>query len=280
MISKIILLIFYGAFAAAANIPVVITEIAKLSKLSDQLTYPARVESKVNSLIFAESDGVITQILAPLGSRVRRGSKIAVVKHTDPIYQYAPMTLTSQVEGIVSQVAVTEGSTINKGALIASVTDPTKLKIIIEIAASDLASFKAGMQGNFEISGAQEKIPVKIKGFSPYIDPATGTADCDITLEQKDAIKIPPGSVGQVYFEINKREGFVFPENAVVYKGGETFVRTVESGVAKKIPVTLGRRERGKVEIIKGVKSGDQVIERASQFIGDGDKVTIDTSGG
>jgi HlyD family secretion protein len=280
MTIKILIFALWCAWACAATLPVVITEVAKLSKLSDQLTYPARVESKVNSLIFAESDGVVTEILAPLGSRVHRGSKIAVIKHTDPIYQYAPMTLTSQVEGVISQVAVTEGSTINKGALIASVTDPNKLKIIIEIAASDLASFKAGMEGSFEISGNQKKVPVKIKGYSPFIDPATGTAQCDLTLEQKDVLKIPPGSVGQVYFEINKRDGFVFPESAIVYRGGETFVRMVESGVAKKIPVTLGRRERGKVEIIKGIKDGDQVIERTSQFIGDGDKVQVDTSGG
>jgi multidrug efflux pump subunit AcrA (membrane-fusion protein) len=276
-----ILLFGCGVFASSPpTVPIVTVEEAKLSQLSDRLTYPARVESKVNSMIYAESDGVVTQILAPLGTPVFKGSRIAIVKHTDPIYQYAPMTLVSQVKGIVSQVAVTEGSAITKGSPIASVTDPSQVKILIEIAASDLSSFKKGMEGSFEISGATEKVPVRIKGVSPFVDPVTGAADCELVVDEKSKAKIPPGTVGQAYFEINGRKGFVFPESAIHYKGDDIYVRVVTNGVAKSVPVVLGRRERGKVEILKGVKDGDQVIERSSQFIADGDKVQVESGGG
>ena len=52
--------------SAPPPIPVVTTEKAKLSNLSDSLTYPARVESRVNSVIYSESDGVVTHIIRPL----------------------------------------------------------------------------------------------------------------------------------------------------------------------------------------------------------------------
>ncbi len=266
--------------SAPPPIPVVTTEKAKLSALSDNLTYPARVESRVNSMIYSESDGVITQISAPLGSRIRKGGRLATIKHTDPVYQFAPLIVTAPVDGYVSQVSVTEGSAVLKGALLAAITDPAQVRIIIEIAASDLTSFKKGMEGTFKISGGTEKIPVSVKGLSPLVDPATGTAECELKVAQSEVQKLPPGTVGQAYFEINRRQGFVFPDNAVVYKGSETFVRIVQDGKAVRVPVELGRRERGQVEILKGIKDGDQVIERSSQFIADGDKVQIESGGG
>jgi RND family efflux transporter MFP subunit len=237
------------------------------------------VESRVNSLIYAESDGVISKLHIPLGGHVRRGGKLVTIKHTDPVYQYAPMILTSPVEGIVSQVPVTEGSTIKKDDLVVAVTDPNQVRIIIEIAASDLQSFKTGMTGTFQVSGSAEKIPATVKGLSPFVDPATGTAKCELVVDQKEVIKLPPGSVGEAHFSINERRGFVFPENAIVYRGRDTFVRIVTGNTAKKIPVTLGRRQRGNVEILTGLHEGDQVIERSSEFIADGDKVQIDVEG-
>jgi multidrug efflux pump subunit AcrA (membrane-fusion protein) len=276
----LVLISVLGYASAPPPIPVVTIEKAKLSDLSDNLNYPARVESRVNSVIYSESEGVVTRIYAPLGSHVRKGGRVAVIKHTDPLYQYAPFVVTAPVDGYVSQVAVTEGTTVLKGAPLVSVTDPGQLRIIIEIAASDLASFKKGMEGTFQLSGSAEKIQVNIKGLSPFIDPTTGTAECDLTISQKEVSKLPPGSVGEAHFEINRRKGFVFPDNSIVYKGNDTFVRLVLNGVAKKIPVELGRRERGTVEILKGVKNGDQVIERASQFIADGDKVQVESGGG
>ena len=96
-LSTLSLILFFGSLglsSAPKPVPTVITHAAKLTDLSDILSYPARIESKVNSRLYSESDGVVTKIIAPLGSQVHRGSKIAIVRHTDPVYQYAPMVLT------------------------------------------------------------------------------------------------------------------------------------------------------------------------------------------
>jgi membrane fusion protein (multidrug efflux system) len=227
--------------SSPAPIPVVTTHNAALTKLHETLTYPARIESKVNAMIYAEADGVISKILAPLGSNVRRRQKIAVIKHTDPIYQYAPMNL---------------------------------------ISAGDLPLIKKGLDGELTLDGNDSaKLQVKVIGISPFVDSATGTATCELEISKsKQAAAVPPGAVGQINFKVNERENFVFPDHAIVYRGDQTFVRLVQNGTAKKVAVVLGRRERGQVEILKGIKAGDSVVERTSGFIAEGDKVQVENA--
>ena len=56
-------------------------------------------------------------------------------------------------------------------------------------------------------------------------------------------------------------------------------MRIVENGVAKKSSGNSRKKERGQVEILKGIKEGDVVIERASSFVGEGEKVKIQSEG-
>jgi len=262
--------------------PIVTTQTAKMSDLFEKLSYPARVESKVNASIFSEYEGVVTKIMAPLGTSVHRNGKVVVIKHTDPVYQYTPVILISPVDGVVSQVAVTEGSTVTKGQLIASVTNPKLVRTIIEVAAEDLPLISKGLTGQLSLNNREnQSFDVKVIGVSPFVDPATGSATCELEIKQNsNLLPISPGVVGQVSFKVNFHQGFVLPDYSIVYKGSDTFIRVVENGLAKKIPVTLGKKERGQVEITSGLKEGDVVIERASGFVGEGEKVQVQGQGG
>jgi len=268
------------AAASVQQVPQVMTTKAARVNQSEILNYPARVESKVNAKLFSESDGIVSRITAPLGSKISRNGRILIVKHTDPVYQYAPMVLISPVNGIISQVEVTEGSSVVKGQLLAAVTDPTQIKILIEVAALDLPSLRRGLQGELIISGIQTKkegLKVEVKGISPLVDPATGTATCELALiqDKNSSLILPPGSVGQVSFKVNERKAFVLPDSAIHYKGEEPFVRLVEDGKAKHVAISLGKKQRGQVEILDGLKEGDEIIERASAFVSDGEKVQV-----
>jgi membrane fusion protein (multidrug efflux system) len=52
--------------------------------------------------------------------------------------------------------------------------------------------------------------------------------------------------------------------------GEQKNVYTVVQGKAKLVPVTIGMRLPGQVEITSGVKDGDEVIVAGIQKIGDG----------
>jgi len=270
-----------SSLAAVDKKPVVFVNKAQVTELAENLTYPARIEPRIRASLVAEADGVVTKIVAPLGSTVRAKSPLLIIRNTDPVYNYTAMTVVSTVPGVVSKVEVTEGSRVNRGDKLVMVTDPEQVRVAVEITALDVASIKPGMTAELRVPGSDVKIPLKVKGLSPFVDPVTGTASCELELASARGEKrrLPPlGLIGRVYFRVNVRQGISIPDSAITYRGKDPFVRIVEGDKAKLVAVALGRKESGSVEVTKGLKGGEQVIERSSSFVSDGEVVEIQSS--
>jgi multidrug efflux pump subunit AcrA (membrane-fusion protein) len=242
---------------------------------SDELTYPARVVPKINSNVLADTDGVVTKIPAVLGQKVSARQTLVVITHTDPVYQYAPMKVVSPISGIVSAINVAEGSQVNKGEKLASVTDPRKLRVVIEVPAEDLDSMKKGIPAEFRISGRADPVAVKLQGVSPFVDPSTGTATCEFDVDPGHSA-LSPGIVGRIILNVHQRKGIRIPEYAIVYRGQSPYARIFENGKVRYTTLKLGKKQEGFVEILSGIKDKEMVIERASRFVADGESVQLD----
>lgn len=257
--------------------PLVFVKKAEITELSEILTYPARIEPRIRATVVAEADGVVTKILAPLGSVVKAGQRLVVIKNTDPVYRYAPMSITAPVAGIVSQVEVSEGSRVARGDKVALVTDPTQARVTVEVTADDIKSIRPGLEAEMQLPGiGAEKVKLKVRGMSPFVDPSTGTASCELELADGKSGKLPPpGVIARVSFKANVRKGISLPDSVITYRGKDPYVRIIDGGKAKLIGVVIGRKQAGEVEILKGLKVGDVVVERTSKFVADGEDVEI-----
>jgi HlyD family secretion protein len=204
-----------------------------------------------------------------------------VIRNTDPIFNFAPMSVSSTVDGVVSKVEVTEGSRVQRGDKLLLVTDPEQVRVAVEVTSLDVGFIKPGLAAELRIPGLDKVLALKVKGISPFVDPATGTASCELELANRTNKKgnvLPPlGVIGRVYFRVNIRKGISISDSAITYRGKDPYVRTVVEGKAKLVPVVMGRKEAGFVEILKGLKDGDQVIERSSSFVADGEAVEVQT---
>jgi multidrug efflux pump subunit AcrA (membrane-fusion protein) len=291
---SILLSVFSGAssWAAKESTPIVFVKKAELQTLSNILSYPARVEPRIQASVLADADGVVSKITSPLGQKVKVGQKLLVIRNMDPVYEYAPMSVTSPVAGVVSQVFITEGSRVNRGDKLILITDPTQVRVSVEIAAQDLSEIHQGLKGELNLPGQEDSVAVVVKGISPFVDPATGTASCELEITKKSSVvsktskKVTsqiahsisplPGILGRVSFRVKEHQAFLVSESAVTYKGKDRYLRLVEKGKAKLVPVTLGASQFDKVEVTKGLKPGDQIIERTSAFISDGEAVQVE----
>jgi multidrug efflux pump subunit AcrA (membrane-fusion protein) len=253
----------------------VFAEAAKKTEIFDALSFPARIQPKVSANILAETDGVLTQIFTPIGSAVKKETVLALIKNTDPIYDYAPARVVSPVQGIVSSVEISQGSHVNRGQKLMRIMDPGQLIVSIEVPQKDLKFISAGLKGNFSQSGSQEEMALVVVGVSPFVDPLTGTATAELKPESVSRAAVFLGGLGQVHFKVNPNQGFQLPETAIVYRGKKTFVRVVDKGVAKYVAVELGESRKGNVQVVKGLADGVQVILRSSRFLSEGDPVTV-----
>jgi len=263
------------ALYATSTAPTVFVKTAKLSEISQNLSYPAIVQAKIQATVLAESDGVVRKIHAQLGQPARARVRLFTIQQTDPIFQYASVGTPSPVTGVVSELNITEGALVTKGQKLATVTNPNSLKILVEVPAQDLPLLTNGLVGELESPALSGKIALTLVGLSPTVDPATGTATAELAPSASQMNLLRPGVIGKVTFKANLRHGFLVPEDALVESQRETFLRIVENGKAKKVPVTVGARLRGMAEISKGLASGMKVVERTSGFVGEGEAVKV-----
>ncbi len=261
------------------KVPIVYLQEAIKKDLFDTYSYPARVIPQVSADVLSESDGIVQKVLAPLGTKVKRGQKLLSIKHTDPVYQYAKAFVRAPVDGVVSKFLVRKGTHVRRGQELLTVTDPEKVSITVEIAAIDLPVIKNGMAAKFRISGGEKMVPVTVSGVSPFVDSKTGTATCELDIDKSSSShSVYPGMVGQVLFRANERKGFVVPDVALYYQGKNPLLRLVgKDSIAKHVPIKLGKRQRGEVEVLSGLTMGDKFIQRTSRYVADGQKVTIQT---
>lgn len=266
-------LLVYGAPQKEAPAPVVFTENIKQTEIADTLSFPARVSAKVQAQVLAEMDGVVEKLYVQLGEKVSKGQPLFALKQVEPGYEYQSARIRSQVKGVMNSIEVTVGTRVTKGKLLGSIVDPHQVQVFIEVPARDLAYLEKQKLGKIKFQESEKEINVRILGLSPVVDPASGTASCE--LEVLDKAHLIPGRFGKVSFNVNSHKGLQLPEQAIVYKGKDAFVRLLTDKKAKYIPVKLGQMRNGKVEILEGLTEDQEVILRSNQYISDDEKVDV-----
>lgn len=272
------------AAVSAPPTPTVFVDQLASTALFDRLTYPAKVKPKVEASVLAETDGVVEKVHGALGHKVAKGQPLITLRHTDPVFQYAPVVIKAPVKGVISQIEFSEGSRVNAGQKLLVVIDPNAPKVVIELAAADLEDIKIGMTGELRPVGQEHTYEVRVVGISPFPDSATGTATCElevVTGNEKEGNeskpRLPPGLMGKVSFKVRERKGIQVPESAIVFRGKETMVRTVDEGIVHLTTVKLGNLRRGFYEVTEGIVEGVNVVVRSSQYVADGQKVQVQT---
>ncbi|MNK93946.1 Toluene efflux pump periplasmic linker protein TtgA precursor [compost metagenome] len=262
--------------AATDVIPVVQIQKVTLTENSETLSYPARVESRVSGTILAEIEGVVREV-ATLGTFVKKGQVLFKIQQLDPVYQYAPAKIVAPVSGVVSQVDVTLGTQVSRGQKIAMVVDPSQLRVTVEVPGSDLVKISPDVQVTFSTTLSEKSEELSFEGISPLVNPTTGTATANLLFKNK-SLKLSAGTIGKIQVTLKKGSAIKVPEQAIVYKGANPFVRVVDANnVAKYKAVELGMRQAGQVEIKKGLALNEILIERASQYVQDNKVVKIET---
>lgn len=86
--------------------------------------------------------------------------------------------------------------------------------------------------------------------------------------------KLRPGLFATLEVEVATREGaLMVPEDAIVYSRDGVFVWRIVDDQAVRVPVELGIRQPGRVELRRGVKPGDRVVSAGTHKVREGTQV-------
>jgi membrane fusion protein (multidrug efflux system) len=128
-----------------------------------------------------------------------------------------------------------------------------------------------------------ESFAGKITAVDAAVNPATRSIQVRATLQNRDG-RLRPGMFAEVTVEQGKpRQVLTIPRTAVSYNPYGDFVFIIKDGkdgpkVVQRTQITTGAIQQGRVEIVKGLEIGQQVVQAGQQKLRNGQPIQIDNS--
>jgi HlyD family secretion protein len=188
-------------------------------------------------------------------SRVQQLRALAKLKQD----QVDALKVRAGTPGVLQEVAVKEGQQVSPGANIARVADPASLKAELRVAETQIKDVKIGQA--VQVDTRNGIIQAQISRIDPAAREGTFTVDATFTEPLPPVARVDMSVDGTIILE--KLDDVLNVGRPAFGQGQQTigmFVLTPDGQEAERRQVTLGRYSVSKVEIINGLKEGDQVI--------------------
>lgn len=199
--------------------------------------------------------------------------------------------LLAPFDGAVGLRKVSVGDYVGPGADIVNLEMIDPLKVDFRVPEVFLASVRTGQTVAISVDAFPGRT---FKGQVYAIDPLIDTAGRSIVIRARidnpdDLLR--PGLFARVILMLDMRENAVFvPEQSLIPMGNDHFVfKLVEppqgapvppgAKMAKTVPVKLGERRNGEVEIVQGLERTDTVVTAGVLKIRDGMPVQVMPAG-
>ncbi len=183
-------------------------------------------------------------------------------------------------EGVVGLREVSPGDYVNIGQALVDLVRLDPIEVNFSVPEIELGRLAVGQKVNLQVDAyPDEKFVGEIVAIAPTIDAAGRSATLRARVSNS-GLKLRPGLFArvQIVFSTNP-QALMIPEEAIWPQGEQKMVFVVNDGVAKLVPVTLGTREPGQVEVVTGLKVGDEVVTAGQLKLHDGAKVMTAASG-
>ena len=161
--------------------------------------------------------------------------------------------------GVLQQVSVSEGQQVTPGFNIARVADPASLKAVLRVAETQIKDVRIGQPVIVDTRNGL------IQGTVSRIDPAAreGTFEIDASLIGPLPPSARPDLSVDGTIELERLKDVLKVGRPAFGQAQQTigmFVLTPDGTEAERRTVKLGRNSVSTIEILEGLKEGDQVI--------------------
>jgi HlyD family secretion protein len=165
------------------------------------------------------------------------------------------LNVKSPVKGMVGSLAVNQKSSIAENAALLTVVDLSALEVEFRVAETYAADLAPDMHAEIDYGGR------KYQGFVTSISPEVQQSEVKGRL--RFAENLPPG-VRQnqrvsVRIVLDKRDGTLKVERGAFADVG-SYAYVLDGDMARKRPIRIGAMSMGEVEILSGLKEGEQIV--------------------
>jgi HlyD family secretion protein len=196
--------------------------------------------------------------------------------------QVADLKVKSDMNGQLQQLApqVEVGANVSLNQNLARVSDPTRLKAEIRISENQTRDLSIGLPATIDTRISSGGVTGVVKGRVSRIDPAAtnGTVGVDVILEGALPAGARPDLSIDGVIELERLVDVLYVESPAFGQEGGTimlFKIDPQTQLAHRTTVKLGKRSVQFVEILEGLREGDQVILSDMQQYDSFDRVQL-----
>ena len=179
------------------------------------------------------------------------------------------MTFRSPVGGIVTEKKALQGMRFMPGDMLYQITDLSSVWALADVFEQDIGLVKSGAKAKVKINAYPDKV---FEGTIAYVYPTlkADTRTMQVRVElHNPGLLLKPGMFAQVELAAPARSNAVtVPVSAVIDSGTRRIVLVqIKEGRFEPREVKLGARSDDYVEVLEGVKDGEQVVVAANFLI-------------
>ena len=175
-------------------------------------------------------------------------------------------------DGVISARNATVGAVTPAGQELFRLIRKGRLEWRAEVTADALPRIRVGQDVRLVLPGGGEARG-RVRTIGPTIDPQTrnGTVFVDVGAGEARA-----GMFARGTFDLGSAAAITVPQQALVIRDGFAYVFLVgQDNRVQQRKVEAGRRNGDRVEIVKGLEAGAQVVAAGAGFLNDGDLVQV-----
>jgi membrane fusion protein (multidrug efflux system) len=188
--------------------------------------------------------------------------------------------ITSPIEGVVNLKIASLGEHVNVAPKdeILSIVQMDPLELEFYVPENWAGKIRLGSMVQYTVKAfSEEKFSASLQFISPTSDPSTRNVKMK-AMAKNPHYRLKPGFFAEVSIQTGSNpNALVIPESALFSQEGRYFVFAVQDRVAHRKEVETGHRFEGKVEILKGIQKGEQVVTVGQEQLSDGTKVKAST---
>jgi RND family efflux transporter MFP subunit len=194
--------------------------------------------------------------------------------------QYA--TIRAPFTGVITKRYANTGSMIQAGISsqtqampVVRLAENSLLRLTLPVPVSAVSDIHNGDSVNVNVTTLNRSFPGKITRFSDSLQFSTRTMDTEVDVPNHDGTLVP-GMYAEVHLHLATHPNVLsVPVDAVEGLGTTVqHVYAVRAGELHLVAVTTGLQTPTRVEILSGLRRGDQVVVGRHSGLSDGEQVT------
>ncbi|NEO27027.1 MAG: efflux RND transporter periplasmic adaptor subunit, partial [Kamptonema sp. SIO4C4] len=214
-----------------------------------------------------------------VAARRRVFAQDSVVAQTQERRTYAQVI--SPLTGVVLERVTEPGNLLQPGNEILKLGDFSAIKIIVQVSELEFSQIRVGQPAQVRLDAFPER---RFTGTVARISPAANPNSRLVPVEVKmpnPGQRIGSGLLARVQFQPSDISTIVIPETALQVGARDNedtlFIVSGEGESARAVarPVQVGKKVKGKVEILSGLQLGDAFIVRSEQPLEAGQSVRL-----